>query len=275
MPANSVNTNFGAQIALQALNATNRELAEVRNRISTGLKIASAKDNPAVWAIAQNARAESQSLEAVKASLKRGQSIADVAVSAGQTISDILVQMKEKAVAATEAGLTTASRQALSDEYVALRRQIDTIAAGASFDGVNLISAGGTGQIRALANSDASSTIDVDHIDLSTTGSAVGAVLADLTGAVGQADLADLDSAIQKVSSALSVLGVGGKALDRHLGFVEALQDSIDAGVGNLVDADIAAESARLQALQVKQQLAIQALTIANNAPSILLSLFR
>jgi len=275
MSRNSVNTNYGAMVALSALNAINRELSETQNRISTGLKIASAKDNPAVWAIAQNARAESTSLEAVMASLKRGQSIADVAVSAGQTISDILVQMKEKATAASEVGLSTASRKALSDEYVALRNQIDTIAGTATFDGVNLISGGGTGEIRAIANSQASSTIDVDHVDLSTGGSAISGVLTDLMGSVGSSAIADLEGAIQKVSSSLSTLGVGAKALDRQLGFVEKLQDAIDAGVGNLVDADIAKESARLQALQVKQQLAIQALTIANSTPSILLSLFR
>jgi flagellin len=275
MPINSVNTNTGALIALQALNATNRELAQVRDRISTGLRIASAKDNPAVWAIAQNARAESRSLEAVMASLKRGQSITDVALSAGQSISDILVQMKEKAVAATETGLSTASRRALSDEYAALRRQIDTVAATASFDGVNLIAAGGTGEVRALANASASQTIDVDHIDLSTSGSALSGVAADLMGTVDSTTIGDLDAALRQVSSGLSKLGVGSKSLDRHLGFVEKLQDTIDAGVGNLVDADIAAESARLQALLVKQQLAIQALTIANRTPSILLSLFR
>lgn len=275
MSLNSVNTNIGAMVALQALNATNRELAQVQDRISTGLKIASAKDNPAIWAIAQNSRAESKSLDAVMASLKRGQSISDVAMSAAETISDVLVQMREKATAATEAGLSTASRRALSDEYVALRKQIDTIAGNATFDGVNLISSGSAGAVRAIANAQASSSIDIDHVDLSTSGSAISGVLADLTGSVSSSGLADLQTAIQTVSSALSRIGVGSKALGRHLEFVNHLQDAIDAGVGNLVDADIAKESARLQALQVKQQLAIQALTIANSTPSILLSLFR
>jgi flagellin len=275
MSLNSVNTNMGAMIALQSLNAINRDLVATQNRIATGLKIASPKDNPAVWAIAQNARAESSSLNAVMASLKRGQSITDVALSAGQTISDILVEMKEKAVAASEAGLSSASRKALSDEYVALRRQINTIAATATFDGVNLISQGGTGAIHALANAKASSTIDVDHVDLSTSGSALSGLLSDLSGGVNTSDIGQLDAAMSKVSSALSRLGTGAKSLDRHLGFVEKLQDTIDAGVGNLVDADIAKEAARLQALQVKQQLAVQALLIANNAPSLLLQLFR
>lgn len=275
MSLNSVNTNTGAMIALQSLNAINSEYAQVQRRISTGLKIASAKDNPAIWAIAQNMRSESKSLDAVKSSLQRGQSIVDTALTAGESISDILSQMKEKALAATEAGLSTATKQALNDEYVALRKQIDTITLGASFDGVNLISAGSTGKIRALANTRASASIDIDHIDLSTTGTAISTTLTGLLGGVGSGDIAAIDAAIQRVSSALSKFGVGAKSLDRHLEMSAKLQDTIDAGIGNLVDADLGKESARLKALEVKQQLAIQALRIANQTPSLLLSLFR
>ena len=275
MPLNSVNTNIGAMIALQSLDAINREYAQVQNRISTGLKIAGPKDNPAIWAIAQNMRAESRSLDAVKNSLQRGQAVADTAMTAAESISDILSQMKEKALAATEAGLTTVARQALNDEYVALRRQIDTIANNVSFDGVNLISAGSTGRIRALANTKATVTIDIDHIDLSTTGSAISGVLPDLLGGVDSDDIKALDVASRRVSSALSKLGVGAKSLDRQLEMTAKLQDSYDAGIGNLVDADMAKEAARLAALQVKQQLALEALRIANQAPSLLLALFR
>lgn len=275
MSLNSVNTNTGAMIALQSLNAINSEYAQVQRRISTGLKIANAKDNPAIWAIAQNMRGESKSLDAVMSSLQRGQSIVDTALTAGESISDILSQMKEKALAATEDGLSTATRQALSDEYVALRKMINTVASNASFDGVNLISAGSTGNIRALADTRASSSIDVDHIDLSTTGTAISSTLAGLMGGVATADIDALDAAIEKVSSALSKFGVGAKSLDRHLEMISKRQDTIDAGIGNLVDADLAKESARLKSLEVKQQLAIQALRIANQTPSLLLSLFR
>lgn len=272
---NSVNTNGGAMIALQNLNATNRELGETQNRINTGLKIASAKDNAAIWAIAQNQRAESRSLNAVVTSLQRGQSTIDVALSAGEAISDILIQMKEKAVAASEVGLSTASKQALSDEYVALRAQIDTIASNASFDGVNLIDGTSSTSIKAIANADGSSTIDIDHADLSTTRSSIAATLSALTGTVSSTNVSDIETAIRDVASALSKLGTGSKALDTHLTFVMSLQDTLDAGVGNLVDADLAKESARLQALQTKQQLGIQALSIANASTGSILSLFR
>ena len=277
MAMNSVNTNQGAMIALQNLNATNKDLGTVQNRINTGLKISSAKDNGAIWAIAQNQRAESTSLNAVVSSLQRGQSVADVAMAAGTAISDILVQMKEKVLAATEAGLTTASKQALSDEYTSLRNQIDTIANNANFDGVNLISntTANSANVKSIANADASATIDIDHDDLSLTNTDIAATLTSLTGTVGSADVADLETAIQSVSSSLSKIGTGAKALDTHLTNVMKLQDTLDAGIGNLVDADLAKESAKLQALQTKQQLGVQALSIANQSSSTLLGLFR
>ena len=277
MGMNSVNTNAGAMIALQNLNTTNKDLGVTQARINTGLKIANAKDNGAIWAIAQNQRAESTSLNAVVSSLQRGQSVADVAMSAGSAISDILVQMKEKVLAATEAGLTTASKQALSDEYTALRNQIDTIANNATFDGVNLISSTtvNSASIKAIANADASATIDIAHANLSKTNTAIAATLTTLTGTVASADVKELETAIQNVSSQLSKLGTGAKALDTHLTNVMKLQDTLDAGVGNLVDADLAKESAKLQALQTKQQLGVQALSIANQSSGILLGLFR
>ncbi|WP_374570050.1 flagellin [Phenylobacterium sp.] len=277
MGMNSVNTNVGAMVALQNLNSTNKDLQTTQSRINTGLKIASAKDNGAIWAIAQNQRAESSSLNAVMSSLQRGQSVVDVALNAGSAISDLLVQMKEKVVAASETGLSSASKQALSDEYQALRAQIDTISGNASFDGVNLISAVATSStgIKAIANANASATIDVDHVDLSTTNSAIASTLTSLTGTVTSSDITNIETAIQNVSSALSKLGTGAKALDTHLTFVGKLQDTLDAGVGNLVDADLAKESAKLQALQTKQQLGVQALSIANQSSGILLGLFR
>ena len=277
MAMNSVNTNQGAMIALQNLNTTNKELGVVQNRINTGQKISSAKDNGAIWAIAQNQRAESASLNSVVSSLQRGQSVADVAMSAGTAISDILVQMKEKVLAATEAGLSTASKQALSDEYTSLRDQIDTIANNATFDGVNLISSTSvnSSSIKAIANADATATIDIDHVDLSKSNAKIAATLTSLTGTVNSADVKEVEDAIQDISSALSKLGTGAKALDTHMTNVMKLQDTLDAGVGNLVDADLAKESAKLQALQTKQQLGVQALSIANQSSSSLLGLFR
>jgi flagellin len=273
---NSVNTNVGALIALQNLNSTNQELATVQARINTGRKINSAKDNGAIWAIAQNQRANSTALNSVKESLQRAQSTVDVAISAGETVSDLLLQMKEKALAAADSSLDANSRTALNEDFKALRDQLAKAVDNAEFNGINMVKSGGT-TIAALANSDATSKITVAAQDLSLTGSIVnlGATASIGTITVATSMITSVNSAITNVSTALSKLGTGSKSLGSHLDFVSKLQDSIDAGVGNLVDADLAKESARLQALQTKQQLGVQALAIANQSSSILLGLFR
>jgi flagellin len=276
--SNSVNTNVGALVALQNLNATNRELATTQGRINTGLKIASAKDNGAIWAIAQNQRATSSALDSVKDSLQRGISTVDVAISAGSTVSDLLTQLKAKVLAAADTSLDTNSRNALNEDFKALRDQIAKTVSNADFNGVNLVKSGGV-SIASLANADATSKITVAAEDLSLGGSILGSALS-ATASIGTITLANsfittVNTAIVNVSTALSKLGTGSKALQNHLDFVGKLQDSIDAGVGNLVDADLAKESARLQSLQTKQQLGVQALSIANQSPQVLLGLFR
>ena len=273
---NSVNTNVGAMVALQNLNSTNSELMQVQNRINTGKKVASAKDNGAIWAIAQNQRSTSNSLNAVKDSLQRSQSTVDVAVAGGESVSDLLLQMKEKALAASESTLDTASRKALNDDFVALRDQIAKAVSNAEFNGTNLIKNGGSA-VGALANASGSSTITIAAQDLSLGGGnvTVGATSSIGTASAASAMLTTIQTSIDNVSSALAKLGTGSKAIQSHLTFIGKLQDTIDAGVGNLVDADLAKESARLQALQTKQQLGIQALSIANASTSSLLGLFR
>ncbi len=148
MSLNSVNTNASALIALQSLNAINAKLAVTETRISTGLKVSSPKDDPSTWEIAQNERSQANSLDAVMDSLQRGQSIVSVAMTAGTSISDLLSQMKEKMVAASDTTLSPTEQAALNDDYVSLRRQIDLVANNADFNGVNLVSAAGRARSR-------------------------------------------------------------------------------------------------------------------------------
>ncbi|MFN3859147.1 MAG: flagellin [Caulobacter sp.] len=276
MALNSVNTNMGAMVALQNLNATNRSLETTQSRINTGMKVASAKDNGAIWAIAQGQRATSQSLNAVKDSLQRGISVVDVAIAGGETVSDLLSQMKEKALAASDSSLDTASRTALNEDFKSLRDQITKAVTNASFNGTNMIGASGS-TIAALANADGSSKLTVAAQSLALGGAnvTVAAATSFSTATTAAAALALVTASITNVGAALAKLGTGAKALETHLSFVGKLQDSLDAGVGNLVDADLAKESARLQALQTKQQLGVQALSIANSSASSLLGLFR
>lgn len=274
--SNSINTNAGAMVALQNLNATNKSLQTIQNRINTGLKVASAKDDGSTFAIAQSQRATVASLDAVKDSLSRGISSVDVAMSAGESISDMLATLKEKALAASDTSIDTTSRSALNTDFGALLKQITQTVKNAVFNGVNLIEQSAS-PLQVLADQSGSSRMTVGAQDLSLGGGVITLTAStSFTTATAAGDLlASIDDSITNVSASLAQLGTASKALEQHLKFTNSLQDSIVAGIGNLVDADLAKESAKLQALQTKQQLGIQALSIANQAPQMVLSLFR
>jgi flagellin len=272
----SVHTNKSALTALQSLNKTNDDLAEVQNRVNTGLKIANAKDNAAIWAIAQGQRADIGALGAVRLSLERANSISQVSLSAGETVSDLLVQLKEKVVAAMDTSLDVNSRTALNSDYRAILNQITKVVQNAEFDGANLFNGLG-GNVQFLANADATSRLTLQTQTLAVGGSKITIPVTSSITSVTLAStaLGQLNASIANVNQALGNLGSQAKQVEAHLEFVSKLTDVLEAGVGNLVDADLAKESARLQALQVQQQLGAQALSIANSAPQIILQLFR
>jgi len=272
----SVNTNVGAMIALQNLNSTSSMLQKTQQIISTGLKVASAKDDGATYAIAQSQRATVSSLDAVKDSLNRGSSVVDVAMSAGDSVTSLLSQMKDKALAASDTSLDTTSRAAMATDFNSLRDQITKTLSNASFNGINIIN-GQNASISALANAQGTSVLTVAGQNMSLGGSIVTVATTASFGTATSASnlLTTLDTSISNVSASLAKLGTSSTALQNHMTFVGKLQDSINAGIGNLVDADMAAESAKLQALQTKQQLGVQALSIANQSTSTVLSLFR
>jgi len=272
----SVNTNPGALIALQNLNNTESQLQSAQNEVSTGLAVSSPSDNGAVWAIAQNQRATSLSLNSVTQSLQRAQSTIDVATSAGTSVSDLLNQLKAKALAASDQSLDTNSRTALNADFTSILSQITTVVSNASFNGANLIDSGAK-SLYALANADGTSFLTVGAQDLSLGGANItlAATASISTATLAQNAIATINTSIDNVNNALAKLGTSSNALSTQLTFVGTLQDTIDTGVGNLVNANLAKESAQLQALQTKQQLGIQALSIANSGSSALLSLFR
>ncbi len=269
----SVNTNAGALTALQNLNKTDSLMQKVQSRINTGLKVASAKDNAAVFNIAQGLRADLGGLNSAKASIDRAISTIDVAISAGEAISDLLIEMKEKAVAAKDSGLDSDSRTALNDEYKELRSQIQTIVDNAEFNGVNAVK---DNDIVAILNPNATNTLTIGAQNLSLSGSIVSLTTTSSisTSTAATAVATAIDNSIKAVGASLSKLGSGAKRLELQKTFVNKLSDSIEVGIGNLVDADLARESANLQSMQVRQQLGLQALGIANQAPSAIISLF-
>jgi flagellin len=283
--ANSINTNAGALIALQNLNATSRDLNVTQNRVNTGLKVSSAKDNGAIFAIATNQRAEMGALDAVKNSMQRGQSIVDVALAAGETVVKALEEQKSLAVAISNA--TGDALKAYVTDYNALGAEITKALAGATFDGVNLwtdttaaganisvktgtgttdnfVLKGGATATTATAPASATALVISNY----TTPSA-----ADITAMQGLTT--GVPGSITAFTSELGAMGTKSKSLERSLIFTNKIQDAVEVGIGNLVDADLAKESAKLTALQTKQQLGVQALGIANQSSSILLGLFR
>jgi flagellin len=273
MPLNSINTNAGAMIALQNLNTTNTELGVTQQRINTGKKVASAKDNGAIWAMGKTQSANAQSLNAVKDSLQRGQSTIDVALATGDTISDLLVKMKEKALAASDTSLNSASFSALKADFDSLRNQITKATENSKFNGVSLVGSSAKALV-FLANADGTGfTISAQTLTIGGLGLSATPTFTTASGA--KTMIADIDKAIGTATNKLAALGTSSVGLDTHLTFIGKLQDSLDAGVGNLVDADLAKESAKLQSLQTKQQLGVQALSIANQSTSSILSLFR
>ena len=273
MALNSINTNAGALIALQNLNATNAELGTVQQRINTGKKVGSAKDNGAVWAMSKTQSGTAQSMNSVKDSLQRGQSTIDVALAAGDTITDLLGKMKEKALAASDTSLNTASFNALKSDFDSLYKQITKAADNSKFNGVSLVGASAK-SLAFLANADGSG-LTVTAQTLTVGGLGLSATPTFANASAAKTMIATIDKAIGTATNKLAALGTASIGLDTHLTFIGKLQDSLEAGVGNLVDADLAKESAKLQSLQTKQQLGVQALSIANSSSSSILSLFR
>ncbi|QAY76129.1 flagellin [Sphingosinicella sp. BN140058] len=284
----SVNTNTGAMAALQSLNATNKGLDQVQSRINTGLKVASTKDDSASYTIAQTLRGDQGGLQAVSSSLSRAKSVTDVAVAGAESISDIVNQMKQKAKQASDDGIDSESRTAINKDFEALRDQIKTIVDSSSFNGTNLLKAsGGTvTALQSLTDTDSSSgtytpdSLSVSNLELDLGKS--GGTFEKLTttskidtAADAKTMVANLEVIGKNLNGKLSTLGAASRKIDAQSAFTSKLSDVVESGIGNLVDADLAKESARLQALQVKQQLGVQALSIANQAPQSITSLFR
>jgi flagellin len=272
----SVNTNTGALNALQYLTQTQGQMATTQNAISSGLKVANARDNGAVYAIAQNQRASVAGYTAVINSINNGTSAVDVALSAGQSISDLLIQMKQQALSAADSSLDTASRQSINANFQALLGQITTIVSNAVFNGFNLVN-GSTTKIMALAYSDGSRHVTTMAQNMSVSGSIVTlkSTASVSTQSKASALVSTIQSSLTNVDSALAKLSAGAAKFSIQATFSQKLSDTLTTGIGNLVDANMANESAQLQSLQVKQQLGIQALSIANQSPQSILSLFQ
>jgi flagellin len=272
----SVNTNSGAMVAMQTMNQTDRDLAKAQNAISTGLKVATAKDNGAIWAIANKMKSDVGAYDRVRESADRAASILDTGIAAGESIMELLNEMKGKALAGSQAGLSASAQAALAADFAQLRDQITSIGANASFDGANMIAATPANAI-SLGDAAGGNTITVTGASLALAGTVVTVLTTSaLTSAATAATaLGFVNASIDNLGTQLATWGAGAKRLEVHRTFIGKLQDALTNGIGSIADADLAKESAKLQALQTKSQLGIQALSIANSSSQSALSLFR
>lgn len=305
----SIMTNQSAKTALQSLTNTNKNLSQTQTRISTGYRVSSAEDNAAYWSIATTMKSDRGALSTVKDALGLGAATIDVAYTGMNSAIDVTKEIKNKLIAARQPGI---DRGKVQSEISELQNQLKSIAESSVFSSENWLSvdSGATGyngtktMIASFSRSGGSVSvgtisIDIDSVKLydaddqsgildsvdTTTNGNVDYSVSDLDiSSISDTsnDLADLeqmigyvDGAIGSMTTAASNLGAIKQRTKTQSDFVSALMTAIDTGVGALVDADMNEESTKLQALQVQQQLGIQALSIANQNSQMVLSLFR
>ncbi|MEO4001560.1 flagellin [Mesorhizobium sp. CAU 1732] len=261
----SLLTNASAMTALQTLSSTNKNLASTQGRIATGLRVAEASDNAAYWSIATGMKAQSSALSAVQDSLGFGKAILDTTYTALQEAIEKTSDMLSKYVTGGTDGI---DQDAVDAELTQLKEQITSIADNANFEGQNLLKDGGTavnvvsGYIGTAADTEKLQTLTLAAFDLA----------AEVDGIT---DLDTAQAALDAMKSQAATYGAQKMRIESQSSFTAKQIAAIDRGVGQLVDADMNAESARLSALQVQQQLGIQALSIANSSTQNILSLFR
>lgn len=268
----SVNTNPGALFVLKFMRATTVELNQVQNRVSTGLRVSSALDDASTFAVAQGLRGDLKGYTAVNQALGAAKGFAKVAIAAATAISNKMQDIKAKLVQLSDESIGAATRTTYNNDYEAMTAQLQTFIDNATYNGVNLLQAASTNQ-NVIANIDGT-VVTIRFFDLEanilTTAPADAAAAQTSLAPGGDFDVYNTD-----VNDALAQLGADIKMLEGQDEFMKQISEAATEGLGALVDADLSKESAALQSLQVKQQLGVQALGIANQAPQVLLNLFR
>ena len=278
----SINTNNGAMVALQTLKQVNKDLSNTQTQISTGREINSAKDGSAIWAISKVMETDVAGFKTISDSLSVGESTIAVASAGAEQIVTVLEDMKALAVSANS---ETADFAKIETEMAEKQAQITSIIGASQFNGANLLAtdvdgAGATGLTvisslnRVGSGAPTIATIDVATVDFQANLD-IGSRTAITDVATAATALGEIEGYLQTAINGAADLGASSKRIDDQGEFVSKLTDAMRSGIGALVDADMEEASARLQALQTQQQLGIQALSIANQAPQSILSLFR
>ena len=274
MNLNSVNTNIGAMTALQSLNRTNDALAAVQKRVSTGFRVADAKDDGGAFAVAQSVRGDVAGLTAANEQLGGLKGIIDVTLTSLGQVSKTMVEVRTVLTRLADGTINDEQRDQYEQQYDQLRTQIERFIDDATYNGRTLLStdvAAGGGDIVTIRN-EQGTTLTLAAFD-GALDFVVDAAPVDATAAQTAitGNWTDINKAI---NDALNRLGSDSRYVDSQIGYNRDKLDAIEGGLGALIDADIAKEAARLQALQIRQQLGTQTLSITNQAPQALISLF-
>lgn len=294
----SILTNSSALTALQTLSTTNKSLETTQNRISTGLRIGEAADNASYWSIATSMKSDNKANSAVQDALGLGAGKVDTAYTAINDIKDQVDKMKTLLVSAQGASLE--DQKKVATEISAIQSQIKSSATNANYAGSNLLvsaaAADGSNDLKVVASYNRTgTTVTIDTVDVAAadvqvfaaadgTGGIAGDLVATaffnpttakLDDAAIKTALELVETALDKLTTGAASLGAAKSRIDTQKSFISKLSDLVEKGVGTLVDADMNKELARLSALQVQQQLGVQALSIANSSSQSILSLFR
>ena len=270
---NSVVTNTSALVALRNFSSITRDLNTTQNRVSTGLRVASAIDDSSNFAIAQGIRAELKALSAVSQGLNNTKGVGKVALAGATGVSNLLGDLRAKLTEMGNTGVTTAQRNILSSDFNDLMSQAGNFILNATFNGINMLT-DSAANVNTLANL-SNGTLQLGSQDLQTTAEALAAATYGAATAAQAVITTEFTSLETAVNNALGALGADVRALELQTDFLNDISDATEEGLGNIVDANMARESARLTALQVQQQLAVQTLGIVNQSPQTLLGLFR
>jgi flagellin len=273
-----LNNATGALGALKYLQSATKDLSGAETRLSSGLKVARARDDANSYHSAAIMRGQGSSLNAVTLSLGRAESISDTAIAAAEAISKQLIELKATAAQAMSDGLTDTQRQAFQQRYDSQMDTLQMFIRNASFDDANILDGSKPNGVSFIADAEATQSLTLEGRNFIPGGQVIVAPPSStaLSNTQAAADThAMLEQSIANVGDQLIEMAAEGKRIEAQKGFVSRLADALAAGVGRMVDADLPAESALIQALQVKQELSAQAMSIANSAPQALLSLFR
>lgn len=264
--------------ALKHLQTSNKDLSAADTRLSSGLKVARARDDSTSYHAAEIMKGQGSSLNAVTLSLSRAESISDTAIAAAEQVMKQLSAMKGTAAQAMSGGLTDDQRVSLQQQYEDQMTTLQTFIRNASFDDSNVLDGSKPNGVSFIADADASQLLTLQGRNFLPGGNVIVAMPSTtaLNNTQSAADTHKLiDESIDRLGDELVSMGAENKRIDAQKGFVARLADALAAGVGRMVDTDLAAETALIQALQVKQELSASAVSIANAAPQALLQLLR